>query len=103
MINAQRYIQKPYMDPITIKEIAADCFVTDRTLLRNFVSATGYTPKEYIQQVRIQKAREQIETTSMRIEQIALSVGYEDSSAFRKLFKKLTGLAPGEYRSRFVS
>ena len=103
VIKAQRYIQKSYMDPLTIKKLAADCTVTDRTLLRNFVSATGYTPMEYIQQVRIQKARELIETTTMRIEQIAFSVGYEDSSAFRKTFKKLTGLAPGEYRSRFVS
>jgi len=103
VIKAQRFIQKTYMKPVTIRELAAECCVTERTLLRNFASATGYTPLAYIQQVRIQSARELIETTTLRIEQVALRVGYEDSSAFRKIFKKLTGLTPGEYRSRFVA
>ena len=96
-------IQKKYANPLSVKFLAEYCCVGERTLLRNFVSTTGYTPMEYIQQVRIQKSRELLETTTRRIEQIALQVGYEDSGAFRKLFKKFTGLSPKEFRLRFVA
>ena len=103
IIKAQHYIQKKYANPLSVKFLAEYCCVGERTLLRNFVSTTGYTPMEYIQQVRIQKSRELLETTTRRIEQIALQVGYEDSGAFRKLFKKFTGLSPKEFRLRFVA
>ncbi|MFC7555289.1 helix-turn-helix domain-containing protein [Pseudoroseomonas wenyumeiae] len=70
-------------------------------LLRRFKKATGLRPTEYGQQIRIAKAREALELTRRPVEQIAWQTGYGDPSAFRKLFQRVTGLAPIEYRRRF--
>src|SRR3546814_13121432 len=59
------------------------------------------TPVEYVQHLRVGKARELLEFTKRTVDQIAWSVGYEDAAAFRKLFHSLIGLAPNEYRQRF--
>ena len=73
----------------------------ERTFLRRFRKATGLRPTEYAQQIRVAKAREALELSRRPIEQIAWDVGYGDPSAFRKLFQRVTGLAPADYRRRF--
>jgi transcriptional regulator GlxA family with amidase domain len=73
----------------------------ERTLLRRFRSATGHTPTEYCQALRISKACELLELTNRTIEHIAWTIGYSDTGAFRRLFNKVTGLSPAHYRSRF--
>ena len=64
-------------------------------------SATGLKPTEYCQHLRVGKARQMLEFTNGTIDHIAWTVGYQDPSAFRATFKKITGLAPSDYRSRF--
>lgn len=76
--------------------------ISQRTLQRRFITATGFSPTVYLQRLRIQKAKEQLETTQQSIDQIAFQVGYEDLSAFRKRFKQWLGLSPSEYRKRFM-
>lgn len=100
VINAQRAIRQKY-STVSVAELADLCGIGQRTFMRHFNKATGFTPYQYIQKYRIQKARELIETTSMYIDQVAFQVGYEDSSSFTKAFKKETGLPPKEYRKRF--
>ncbi|MFZ2872722.1 GlxA family transcriptional regulator [Zavarzinia sp.] len=73
----------------------------ERTFLRRFRKATGMTPTEYCQQIRVANARAALELTRRSVGQIAFDVGYDDPSAFRKLFQRLTGLSPGAYRKRF--
>ncbi|WP_394241158.1 helix-turn-helix domain-containing protein [Vibrio astriarenae] len=75
--------------------------MTVRTLQRRFKAATGFNPNQYIQRVRIQKACDLLETGSESFEVIARQVGYEDSSAYRKVFVKLMGLTPIEFSRRF--
>jgi transcriptional regulator GlxA family with amidase domain len=60
-------------------------------------------PTEYAQHLRVGKARELLEFSRRSIEQIAWAVGYEDAAAFRKLFHRLVGLSPGDYRHRFAA
>lgn len=100
VVNAQRVIRQKY-STVSVTELANFCGIGQRTFMRHFHKATGFTPYQYIQKYRIQKARELIETTSMYIDQVAFQVGYEDSSSFTKAFKKETGLPPKEYRKRF--
>lgn len=73
----------------------------ERTFLRRFQSATGMTTTEYCQQLRVSKARELLQFGRDPIDRIAWNVGYSDPGAFRKVFTRIVGLAPGEYRKRF--
>ncbi|MFD1913926.1 GlxA family transcriptional regulator [Halodurantibacterium flavum] len=75
--------------------------MTARTFLRRFSAATGFTPVEYLQQVRVAKARESLERTLDSVDRIAWDVGYSDPAAFRKLFHKLSGMSPAAYRQQF--
>ena len=72
-----------------------------RTFMRKFKKATGDTPLEYLQHLRIEGARKLLETTSETVEGITFKSGYEDISSFRKLFKNQTGLSPSAYRKKF--
>lgn len=74
-----------------------------RSLQRRFMTATGESPSSYVRKLRLQKASELLETTVMTIDEIVWSVGYEDQSAFSKLFKSQVGLSPSAYRKRFQS
>lgn len=101
VVKTQHHIQQHFHAGLTVRALAERCHLGERTLLRQFFTATGFTPTEYIQNVRVQKARELIETTRLPIEIIASRVGYEDAGAFRKIFKRLTGLSPRAFRVRF--
>lgn len=73
----------------------------ERTLKRRFKAATGSSIIEYLQNLRIEEAKRVLESGSLAVEEVSLEVGYEDVSFFRRLFKRLTGLTPGEYRRMF--
>ena len=68
-----------------------------RTFKRRFRKATGYTPIDYVQRLRIEEAKQIIETGQMPLDE----VGYEDPSYFRRLFKRLAGITPASYRKRY--
>ena len=74
-----------------------------RTLARRFRAATGYSPIEYVQTLRLEEAKQMLETSSTTIEDISIDVGYEDASHFRRLFKRKTGITPARYRQKFTS
>ena len=108
-LRAERLQNSFYIDEISV---SASCqrrgigrLLIETALIaarkRRFKAATGMTPLEYWQQLRIGKARELLEFTRDPVDRIAWEVGYEDPGAFRKLFHRITGLTPGEYRQRF--
>ena len=68
---------------------------------RRFRAATGYSPLAYVQTLRIEEAKQLLETSTVAVEQIGREVGYEDAASFRRLFRRLTGMAPGDYRRKF--
>ena len=101
VLKVQHWLQEQIGQPINVMMMAKCAKLEERTFLRRFHKATGLKPTEYFQHVRVVKAREILEFTDKNVDEIAWSVGYEDPSAFRKLFKKIVGLTPGEYRTRF--
>ena len=103
IVKAQHFIHKHFDQSITIESLCSLCCLSERTFLRHFVKATTLKPTQYIQQIRIRKACELIESSTSTFETIAATVGYEDSSAFRKTFVKIIGLTPREFKQRFVS
>ena len=77
--------------------------LAERTFKRRFQAATGYSPMDYVQTLRIEEAKQMLETGDEATDMIAQSLGYEDPTFFRRLFKKRTGTTPGRYRQRFRS
>ncbi|MEN0676599.1 GlxA family transcriptional regulator [Plesiomonas shigelloides] len=97
----QRWLAAHLTQPITLNQLSQQGAVTERTLLRRFAKATGYTPYEYLQRLRIQRACELLETTTDSFTLIANQVGYDDSGACRKAFIRIMGLTPSAFRQRF--
>lgn len=75
--------------------------IPERTLKRRFKAATGHSLIEHVQNLRVEAAKRLLETSADAIDEISASVGYEDASFFRRLFRRSTGLTPGEYRRMF--
>lgn len=101
-LRVQHWLQATYQTVITVPEMARVARLEERTFGRRFQAATGWTPSEYLQQLRIGKARERLELSQASVEVIARDVGYLDVSAFRRMFHKIVGLTPGDYRKRFA-
>lgn len=85
----------------SISDLAEKIFLSERQMKRRFKLATGQSPINYIQQIRISIAKEELERTNKTVEDISRTVGYEDVKYFRTLFKKYAGGTPMEYRSQF--
>jgi transcriptional regulator GlxA family with amidase domain len=73
-----------------------------RTFARRFRAATGYHPLDYVQELRIEIAKKLLSTEATNIDDISVSVGYEDPTSFRRLFKRKAGLTPAVYRKKFA-
>ncbi len=98
----QQWLQTHFTEAVSVKKLAEENNLTERTLQRRFTKATGLAPSVYITQLRLQKSRELLETSQITVDEIVWKVGYEDQSSFRKLFKTHVGLTPSEYRKRFL-
>jgi transcriptional regulator GlxA family with amidase domain len=103
ILKVQHWLQGRAERPVSVGDMAGTAGLEERTFLRRFKAATGMKPIEYVQNLRVGKARELLEFTKRSVDQIAWAVGYEDATAFRRVFHRILGLAPGEYRHRFFS
>jgi transcriptional regulator GlxA family with amidase domain len=101
ILKVQHWLQTSAARDAAVPAMAARAGLEERTFLRRFRKATGMTPIEYCQHLRVGKARDLLETSNATVDQIAWSVGYEDPGAFRRVFHKITGLTPRDHRQRF--
>ena len=86
-----------------VLERAAECSgLSKRTYQRRFRQATGMTPTQQLQLLRSERAKQIFQSTAKSVEEVAWEVGYEDAASFRRVFKKLNGIGPGEFRRRFL-
>lgn len=101
ILQAQHWLSAQRECSATVADIARHAGLEPRTFLRRFASATGMTPSEYQQRLRMSRAREMLEFSRRSVDEIASSVGYDDVGGFRRVFRKIVGLNPSEYRRRF--
>jgi transcriptional regulator GlxA family with amidase domain len=99
--QSQVWIADNYAVENPVSRMAERSGLAPRTFKRRFAKTTGYAPLHYVQSLRIEEAKQTLETTDDAIDQIAASVGYDDPNSFRRLFKKTTGITPHQYRVRF--
>lgn len=98
--DAQVWAADNYATESPVAAMAARSGLTERSLLRRFRKATGQTPVEYIQTLRIEEAKQMLETTDLAIEDIAAEVGYTEPSSFRNAFRRHVGLSASIYRRK---
>jgi transcriptional regulator GlxA family with amidase domain len=99
VIAAEQWIDANLGEPVTVTDLAAALAVSPKTLARRLVAATGVSTIQFLQRRRVLKAAHLIETTSMTIEAIAATVGYQDGTALRKLIKRELGTTPASLRT----
>ena len=102
ILKVQQWLEEDPSQRVAIADLANRAMLGERTFMRRFKKATGDSPLEYLQRLRIEAARKLLETTTESVEDITARAGYEDISSFRKLFKRHTGLSPSAYRKRFA-
>jgi transcriptional regulator GlxA family with amidase domain len=84
-----------------LRQVTEHANIPERTLKRRFRAATGMTLIEYLQNLRVEKAKRLLEDSDIPIDEISAAAGYEDASFFRRLFKRRMGLTPSQYRKMF--
>jgi len=99
--KAQAYIEAKLDEKISVEDLSSRFAVGRRNFDRRFIKATGNTPLEYSQRVRIESAKKAFETTRKTVNEVMYDVGYADVKAFREVFRKITGMSPLEYRSKY--
>lgn len=103
ILKVQHWLHATAAQDMELNSMVAITGLEERTFLRRFRKATGMTTTEYCQRIRMGRARELLQFGQSSVESIAWEVGYHDVSAFSRVFTKLLGLTPGEYRHRFGS
>ncbi|WP_166268094.1 GlxA family transcriptional regulator [Marinobacter caseinilyticus] len=101
ILALQDWLDQQFNRPLLMDDLCSASGLSTRSLLRRFKLATGDTPRNYLQLLRVEAARQLLETSVTSVEQITQQVGYDDVSSFTRLFRKHTGLPPSDYRARF--
>jgi transcriptional regulator GlxA family with amidase domain len=99
--KAQEFIEANFTEKISVEGLAVRFAIGKRHFERRFKKATNNTPAEYIQRVKMEAAKKQLETGRKNVNEVMYEVGYSDTKTFRSVFKKITGLLPAEYRSKY--
>jgi transcriptional regulator GlxA family with amidase domain len=101
IVKAQEYIEKHYQAKLTVDELADKYGIGRRTFERRFKKATSNTVVEYMQRVKMEAAKKQLESGRKTVSEVMHDVGYTDTKAFRDVFKKVTGMSPVDYRAKY--
>ncbi|WP_050606161.1 GlxA family transcriptional regulator [Ruegeria sp. 6PALISEP08] len=99
--QAQLWISNNYAIDNPVAEMAKRSGLPPTTFARRFRKATSKSPQDYVLALRIEEARQLLETTDCSVVEVGEAVGYADTPSFRRLFKRKTGLTPVEHRKMF--
>lgn len=98
---AEDWLAQHFRSELAVAEVVTASGIPERSIKRRFKAATGSTLIGYVQNLRIEEAKRQLEATSIPSDEIAAQVGYDNPAFFRRLFKRCAGLTPGAYRRMF--
>lgn len=101
--KSQEWLGMNYKTRAPIAAMVEMSGLPERSFMRRFAKAAGMRPIDYAHALRLEEAKQMLETTDLTVEAIANEIGYEDTSFFGRLFRRKTGLTPAQYRRRFGS
>jgi transcriptional regulator GlxA family with amidase domain len=99
--TCEQWLQEHFREAGAVAGVVRHAGIAERTLKRRFKAATGLAIIDYAQNLRIEEAKRRLESSDEPADEIGFAIGYEDSSFFRRLFKRRTGVSPGRYRRLF--
>jgi transcriptional regulator GlxA family with amidase domain len=99
--TCEEFLGETFREADAISQVVGRVNIPERTLKRRFKAATGTTLINYLQNLRVEAAKRLLESGQQPVDDISVEIGYEDASFFRRLFKRLTGLTPSQYRRMF--
>lgn len=102
VFRAKHWIQQHIQTPYSLERVAQESAASPRTLLRHFKEVEGMTPLDYLHRLRVERAKQLLEVTLVDLTEVMEYCGYQDASAFRRLFRRATGVTPSEYRRRYT-
>ncbi len=102
VLKAQEYIEQNYQDKISVNDLCEDMALSRRTFERRFKKATSNTVLEYLQRVKVEAAKKELEKGRKNINEVMHEVGYLDAKAFRDVFRKVTDMTPLEYMNKYA-
>jgi transcriptional regulator GlxA family with amidase domain len=103
VLKAQELIESSPAATFTVDEICDRVGVGRRTFERRFKKSTGNSISEYVQRVKVEFAKKNLEAGRKTVNEIIYETGYNDVDAFRKVFKKFTDLSPLEYKKKYAA
>ncbi len=101
--RCQAWVAEHYAEAAPVAAMIRLSGLAERTFARRFTAATGMAPLDYVHALRLEEAKQMLETEETPVEAIALEVGYQDSSFFGRLFRRRVGLTPMQYRRRYAT
>jgi transcriptional regulator GlxA family with amidase domain len=101
ILKAQTYMEQSYQQVISVQQVAERSHMSRRNFIRRFKKATQNTPLQYLQRVKVEAAKKALEKGTQNISSLMYDVGYNDPKSFRNLFKRITGLTPRDYQSKY--
>lgn len=101
ILKAQAFIEAAYDKEISVEHMAGQTTMSKRNFIRRFKNATCNTPLEYLQRVKIEAAKKALEKNPESVTSLMMLAGYNDIKTFRKIFKRITGLTPKDYRKKY--
>ncbi len=99
--ECQVWIADHYATANPVEKMVERSGLNARTFSRRFRAATGFAPIEYVQALRVEEAKQMLETDQLSNDEVGAAIGYDDPASFRRVFKRGTGLSPAAYRKKF--
>ncbi|RKF31675.1 AraC family transcriptional regulator [Sphingobacterium siyangense] len=101
VMHAQDYLENNFSEKISMGKLSEKFTVGRRNFDRRFIKATGNTPVEYLQRIKVESAKKELESSRKTINEVMYAIGYTDIKAFREIFRRFTGLSPLEYKNKY--
>lgn len=102
VFRAKHWLQNNIQTHYSLEQLSSEVAATPRTLLRHFKEVEGMTPLDYLHRLRVERAKQLLEVSRISLTEVMEYCGYQDPSAFRRLFRRLVGMTPSEYRRRYT-
>ena len=101
VLEAQNFMEQHYEDKISMQRLSTQLHVGRRNFDRRFIRATGITPLDYLQRVKVEAAKKSLESSRKTVNEVMYDVGYSDTKSFRELFIRVTGISPIDYKTKY--